>query len=296
MTDGKPDELHFARVPLADIWGSLGDFNRVTVEITRLVADIDRGMRMTLVTRDIVAAAAEALLASEKVKRQAEAFEEFGRRAQKTIDEGHQLLHRNLLIGVWGAFEAAVEDIVVFWIRAHPRHFEFDGLQRLKVAAGPFLQLDEDARARFLVREMQRSRGAEQRLGVGQFESLLDQVGLGGAVDEDCRRDLLEAQQLRHVIAHRGGVADADFQTHCGYLGYAVGEPVVVAPERFRGMVASMSSYVSQIIERVEAVLHTTAPTLWEGLQEVKRQHFPVLVSPRDASASDAAVTGDDLT
>ncbi|WP_445278017.1 hypothetical protein, partial [Streptomyces sp. DSM 41033] len=50
---------------------------------------------------------------------------------------------------------------------------------------------------------------------MNQFEDVLAYVSLSGVVPENVKDSVFVAQQVRHVWAHRGGSADAQFVERC---------------------------------------------------------------------------------
>lgn len=55
----------------------------------------------------------------------------------------------------------------------------------------------------YITKELSRSLNADFKRGVGQFEAILDAIGLAGPVDPDVRRTLLELNEVRNVLVHR---------------------------------------------------------------------------------------------
>lgn len=130
--------------------------------------------------------------------------------AQKEIDAGFPTLHAHSLLGLWGALECLVEDIFRESIKALPELLAGEALSKIKLPVS-VLYGSEEERANLLLFELSRNLGADKRLGVGQFEVILDPINLGGAVPHKIKDAVFDAQQTRHIWAHRGGIADATF-------------------------------------------------------------------------------------
>ena len=92
------------------------------------------------------------------------------------------LLHAHMLVGAWGALEAAVEDLVVAVLRNDPTVRASESISRIKISLADFESADAEERMRIVVTELQRALRSEQRLGVNAFEGVLGEVGLGGPV------------------------------------------------------------------------------------------------------------------
>ena len=173
--------------------------------------------------------------------------------AQVEIDSDFALLHSHSLMGVWGALEATVDDVAAGWIE-HTNGVTADSaFAKLKVNVVQFLATPESQRHRFLIAELKRDLGSSLRTGVAQFEGLLKAVGLGGDVPAGVRRALVYAQQIRNVVAHRGGIADQRFVLACPALPFAVGDKVTVTSEQFFDLIGCFSMYAVVIADRIRA-------------------------------------------
>ena len=65
------------------------------------------------------------------------------------------------------------------------------------------------------------------------------------------RKNLIELNQVRNVLVHRGGKADRRFNDACPWLGKAVGDPVTITHAAFVKYFESVSSYTVELIARV---------------------------------------------
>jgi hypothetical protein len=147
--------------------------------------------------------------------------------AQYEIDNGFPLLNAHALVGFWGALESLIEDVVVAFLVNEPKLLSGDRLARLRVPLADFESLTREERMRRVVTLLQREMGGLAG-GIAPFEQSLALVALSGEVPDDVRRTLWEAGNLRNVIVHRMSVADQRLIDACPWLGYTVGEKVVV--------------------------------------------------------------------
>lgn len=173
--------------------------------------------------------------------------------AQAEIDSDFALSNGHSLMGAWGALEAMVEDVCGLWaLHTQAIHSNL-AFARIKVNAVDFLGLSPAEQVELLLDELRRIKGTEHKAGVTQFESVLDDIGLGGPVDEGIKNSLYYAQQLRHLIAHRAGIADKRFVEACPNLGYVVGSKVMVSTDQFFDIVDAMQGYAVVLADRVRA-------------------------------------------
>jgi hypothetical protein len=170
--------------------------------------------------------------------------------AKKEIDEVFPLLIAHSLVGLWGALEASFDDFLFVWLRANPTNLRNAENLKFKVSAKDLLGQSNDDRVRWILHELNRGLGADFKKGVARFEEPLNCVGLGGEVDADTRRVILEMQQLRHVWAHLGGQADRRFRDVCPWVEVDVGTRARVSPARFADYTIAALEYFAAIVSR----------------------------------------------
>lgn len=92
---------------------------------------------------------------------------------------------------------------------------------------------------------------ARFKLGIGRFEAVLNQIGLGGPVDADVQRTILELSQIRHVIIHRLGKADEKLATTCPWLNLRPGQRVRITQKQFRQFYLVFFWYMLELDRRI---------------------------------------------
>jgi hypothetical protein len=170
--------------------------------------------------------------------------------AKEELEGEFPLVNAHTLVGLWGAFEAVFEDLVVCWFVNEPDRLMHERLRRMKVPV-ELLVSDSEERARFIVLEYLRSIGGDLKVGIGRSESLLELIDLTGPVDDDLRRSLLEAHQVRNLYAHRGGIVDQRFAERCPWIGAVVGERFRINNSMFDRYHRSIHDYVLLVINRI---------------------------------------------
>lgn len=171
--------------------------------------------------------------------------------AECEANAGFPLVHAHALLGLWGGLERLVEDLFLGGIEDNPSHLEGKAFAKVKIpvalAAAPHGHIFRSA----ILLEAQRAVAGGGENGVGQFENLLDLVDLGGGVPSRIRESLFQANQIRNVWAHRGGVADARFVETCAGLGFGLGERVDMGPELFFKLVRGIQMYGIVLVRRL---------------------------------------------
>jgi hypothetical protein len=170
-----------------------------------------------------------------------------GPAAQQTIDH----LNADAIIGLWASLETGVRDAMLEWLRLQPDARARDEVAKVKVPLAQFDAMSEDERLQYVLDQLEKNTTATLKAGVGRFESVLKIIGLGGDVDDETRRTLLELSALRNVIAHRGGVIDQKFLTTCPFATRQLNERVRITELEKLAFVGAVVTYTLLIIERV---------------------------------------------
>jgi len=188
--------------------------------------------------------------------------------AEKECEAEFPLLHAHTLVGDWGAFEAAVEDMVVGLLLNEPELLQSEALAKVRIPLAEFETLEKDERMRLLISELERNQGLGRKQGVDSFEALLERVGLSGSVDAEIRKVVWEMHHVRNVIVHRGSLADRRLVKGCPWLGLKVGDKVAVTHESLGRYAEGLCSYVIALVYRlgvrydvdIKARLHDVRP------------------------------------
>lgn len=178
------------------------------------------------------------------------AAEKQAKEAAEAIDTDFALLHAHTLMGLWGALEAAIDDLIGNWIDVMPEAMNNPVFERIKVPLGTWERMKRTEQRGLIARELGATLKAADSAGVGQFEKLLDAVGLGGAVDARLRKSLHRAQQYRNLVAHRGGIADARFVAACPHWGYKDGDEVTLSRREFDEILYAIVLYGQLVLNR----------------------------------------------
>jgi hypothetical protein len=186
----------------------------------------------------------------EATKTRIERAKEHAAFAEQECSLGFPLLHSHTLVGVWGAFEAAIEDTLVDLLIHNDALLQSPAFSKVKIPLAEFEGLEKDERMRFLISEIDRTHGGGKR-GVERFEILLDPFGLSGAVEPQTKNLIWEMHHVRNVIVHRAGIADRRLVTACLQMGLKVGETVKITHEALNKYSIALSNYALIIICRL---------------------------------------------
>lgn len=162
-------------------------------------------------------------------------------------------LHSLAAFRLWAILESAVEDFIRRLLeddsfRHRPALLSIEG------SLIEFASASLEEQCEILLARLKQRLGANLKVGVGRFESLLDAVGRGGPVDDLVRRVLLELSELRNVVAHKNGRADRRFLERCPWYGAREGEDLVVTHLHFHRYITAAHWYVVEL-DRRSAVL-----------------------------------------
>jgi hypothetical protein len=173
-----------------------------------------------------------------------------GQSAAREIEKDFPLMYGHALTGVWSGLESYIEDLAIAWMDDNPSVLGEPAIAKVRIPLATFQALDHQDRLRFIVTELQRDLRVDLKNGATKFEPLLKVLGLDGPVDRRVRAVLFDAQHLRNVLAHRGGVADKKFVEACPNLGFHVGEPIMIDGDSFGRLVNGIVMYAFTVYNR----------------------------------------------
>lgn len=169
---------------------------------------------------------------------------------------GHPRLMGGIALSFWIATEALVEDLFVLRLQLEKSLLEEDRLAKIKFSLAEVRALSEDERLRLLAARIDRgSKGAP-----GSFEELLGIVGLSGAVDQRVGRTLRELEQVRNVVVHRNGIADARLMAARFELEVGLGEEVRVTARLAHRYYLAVNAYATTILDRLRVLYERAEP------------------------------------
>jgi len=185
----------------------------------------------------------------EKELRKATDIEVF---AKKEWDEGFPYLYALATVRLWTIMESAIDELVLDVVRLRPNVRQFPAIQKLKGPLVSFMSSSPEEQAEYLVTVLKEDVRASLQPGIGRFEAILSVVGLGGAVLDEVRRAFLELSEVRHVLVHRRGKADAKLvKQRCPWLPFKVGDDVKIRASEFDSFCLACDWYVLELDKRI---------------------------------------------
>ncbi len=182
---------------------------------------------------------------------------------------------------LWSIIETMVDDLIAYLLRTRPDCRESDVVRKLEGPLVEFAGAKEEDKAKYLANLLTEQVKARFKLGIGRFEAVLNQIRLGGPVDPDVQKTILELSQIRHVIIHRLGKADEKLVTYCPWLNLRPGQTVRITQPQFRRFYLAVFWYMLELDRRLAALASETT-------SEFKiRIHQECLVELRAACSTD---------
>jgi len=178
--------------------------------------------------------------------------------AEKERETGFPLLHAHALVGMWGALQAAIEDMLVGILLNEPELLKKKCFAKIKLPLAEFETKDKDERMRFLLAELARNLGPKN--GAAMFEGLLQHFDLAGKVADEDRKMLWQAHHLRNVLVHRASLADRRLVQACPWLKLQVNEPVTISHEMLGHCGGAVCHYVLALARRLAKRYNFTIP------------------------------------
>lgn len=173
--------------------------------------------------------------------------------AYREVMEDFPVIHSQGLVALWGGLESFVEDFMVDWLLKFPQVLNDKSWGDVKVSLALYMNLEAESRMRLLLKETAQKIAADAKPGVGGFEELLGRCRITGSVDSELRKCLLTCSELRNVIVHRRGVADARIVSRCAWLGLSEGRRIKIGSEDIEAYFEGCREYVEGIMNRAAA-------------------------------------------
>jgi hypothetical protein len=163
---------------------------------------------------------------------------------------------------LWSIIETMVDDLIAYLLRTRPECTQADVVRKLEGPLVEFAGAKEEERSKYLANALTEQVKARFKLGIGRFETVLNQIGVGGPVDPDVQRTILELSQIRHVIIHRLGKADDKLVATCPWLNLRSGQTVRITQAQFRRFYLAVFWYMLELDRRLSTLASETTSAL----------------------------------
>jgi len=171
--------------------------------------------------------------------------------AQREVDKGFPLLHAQALISLWGILESLVHTFLADWLTHESTAKEIEVVKKIKIKLTEFEVMDSQERNYYIIQTLEQQLAASYKKGILRFEILLDIFGFRGGIDNQVKRDILELQQIRHVLVHRHGVIDKKLKEACPWIHLKVGNKIRVTQKDMMRYSLAVDKYVAELVRRV---------------------------------------------
>lgn len=167
-------------------------------------------------------------------------------------DKDEALQNGLILIAAVSAFEACFEDFCKGMLQTNPSIIEDKDLPKPKFTMAQFLSTSEEDKRDVVYQSIEASVGKGN--GIGRCEAILKFFDLSEAVPDPIRDAFYSAQVIRHVWAHRVGVADKQFTQKASHLGFEQGDLVAVNMSDLSEYLIAILAYGMILINRHRAL------------------------------------------
>jgi hypothetical protein len=167
---------------------------------------------------------------------------------------GYQFMNRIWTVMLWSILENYIRDFLVEWTKRKPDVLKTDVIQKLPIRLGEYDALQGDEKYEYIVDMVE----AQSKLGIGvaRFEIVLGQFGLSGKVNEQIKKDILELQQVRHVLVHRNGIVDKRLYERCPWIVPKPGKTIFIDSEIYQMYFEAVAKYAMEIGDRAHKILY----------------------------------------
>lgn len=168
--------------------------------------------------------------------------------AKGEMDRDFYNLRSLAIIGTWSILENLVKDLVTAWIKHDRSVFKRDAFKKVSIPLPEYMSTSPAERASLIADLVEQRLSSSLRVGVGRFNSLLDAIGLHAALSNENEKSLLEMQQVRNVIAHRGGMIDRRLKAACPWVKQKIGQKVSISSDDYSRYWRAVHEFVLQIL------------------------------------------------
>jgi len=168
--------------------------------------------------------------------------------ARREVKRDFPLLHAHAIVAIWSSLETVAEDALVAYVRTDRNVLHNEALKRIRVSLVEYEQLDYEARARLVAKEVQSALGADLKRGVGRFQALFELLGANVKIDDAVRRTFFELNCLRNAIVHNASVVDTKLAHEVPWLNLRVEKPIEISHRMYRRYFEASHDYLTSVV------------------------------------------------
>lgn len=190
------------------------------------------------------------LLDESKTERgDADANDMLTQKLRQQLDPDREDPRRNglIIVSMWSAFESSFDDFAKALIMEHPEALKGKDISKIRV---PITQLfaDGEEKAEVVLDGIKDAVG--KGAGVSRCEDILKYLDLSEGVPKEIKDAVYHSQMIRHIWAHRVGIADAQFVQKAGRLGFGEGDLVSLDTQQLIDYISAITFYAIIIMNR----------------------------------------------
>jgi len=159
-----------------------------------------------------------------------------------------------IIIASISAFESCLEDFCKGVLTLDPTVIDdkHTDLIKAKYTLRQFLSASDEDRRDVIYQSIENNVGKSS--GVGRYEHILGYLDLSEEVPSPIKDAIYKAQVVRHVWAHRAGIADKEFVDKASHLGFNEGDEVAIALTDLSEYLNALLLYVMIVSNRHRAL------------------------------------------
>lgn len=167
----------------------------------------------------------------------------------EVVTEFH-FMYRIWTVMLWSILENFIRNFLVEWIKRNSDVMKSEAIQKIQIRLGEYESLLDDEKYEYIVEAIEFQSKSKLGVGIGRFEPILEQLGLSGKVDDKTKKNILELQQVRHVLVHRNGIVDKRLAEMCPWVVPDPGETIFIDSEIYSMYFEAVVNYANKIADR----------------------------------------------
>lgn len=204
--------------------------------------------------------------------------------AKAQMEEGFPYLFDVLIVRLKSILDSMVDDIAVYCINELEVCKSSPALGNLEGPLLPFLELEPEERASLLLEKLKVKVNVSKKLGVGPYEAVFDQLGVGGPVHDGARRAILELIEVRNVVVHRDGRIDRRLKKSCPWITQSIDSKLLLRWIDYRLYYLGVSWYLLELSRRVSQIRDKPVSEDQLGVQELYAEKIDKVFSSRKSA------------
>lgn len=179
-----------------------------------------------------------------------------------------QYFYAQGLVYLWTILESFVKQFVSTLINFDKDVLTNKSLEKIKIPMTQFFQLKEEDKTQYLTELIIKELNCDHKYGIDKFECIFNIFDMNDAFNDKRKQNLFALQQLRNCIVHNDSKADRRFCQNCSWMGYKLGEKVVITKDDLFVYEKSVRIYIGEIYYRLNKKLNAPKEYL-KSLREI---------------------------